>query len=178
MITKDINFNWIVETALSKANDKNELKKFLTRQMHIAERSNYITIDEFSSSIKEIVDVRLKYIEYIHEKYLIYLQDNIDNIDSLSFKFHPSKEEYIKNLVSSQEKYRPIKEFDLDQEDQRDKYLKQVREIQKEIQAVRKEKYIEWAMNELKKSKLKDYNKNEYGRLKNIIKVIDSFFFD
>ena len=173
MITKDINFNWIVETALAKANDKNELKGFLTRQMHIAERNNYITIDEFSSSIKGIVDVKLKYIEYVHEKYLMYLHDNIDDIDSLSFKFHPRKEEYIKNSVSSQEKY--IKEFDLSQEEQKNKYLKQVREIQKEIQDVRKEKYIEWAMNELKRSKLKDYNKNEYGRLKGIIKVIKSF---
>ena len=53
-----------------------------------------------------------------------------------------------------------------------------VKDIQKEIQDVRKEKYIEWAMNELKHSKLKDYNKNEYGRLKSIIKVITSFFWD
>ena len=173
MITKDIDFNWIVETALSKANDKNELKKFLARQMNIAERNNYITLDEFSSSINVIVDVKLKYIEYIHEKYLIGLQDNIDNIDSLSFKFHPSKEEHIKELVSSQEKY--IKDFDLSKEEQKSKYLKQIRDIQKEILDTRKEKYIEWAMNEIKHSKLKDYNKNEYGRLKNIIKVINSF---
>lgn len=144
MGTKDINFDLIVTTALLEANNKDRLKRYLTRQSKIAEE-HYYTLDDFSHRVIGVVNGKLKYLEHIHREYLKELQSNIDNIDNLQFEFPLSKKSY--SEYTSEE-------------------LEQIRNTQRK-------KYLERATDELNRSKISDYNKNEYGRLENIIEVID-----
>ena len=144
MGAKDINFDLIVTTALLEANNKDRLKRYLTRQSKIAEE-HYYTLDDFSDRVIRVVNGKLKYLKHIHGEYLKELQSNIDNIDNLQFEFPLSKKSY--SEYTSEE-------------------LEQIRNTQRK-------KYLEGATNELNRSKISDYNKNEYGRLENIIEVID-----
>jgi hypothetical protein len=144
MGAKDINFDLIVTTALLEANNKDRLKSYLTRQSKIAEEHHY-TLDDFSDRVIRVVNGKLKYLKHIHGEYLKELQSNIDNIDNLQFEFPLSKKSY--SEYTSEE-------------------LEQIRNTQRK-------KYLEGATNELNRSKISDYNKNEYGRLENIIEVID-----
>lgn len=144
MGAKDINFDLIVTTALLEANNKDRLKRYLTRQSKIAEE-HYYTLDDFSDRVIRVVNGKLKYLNHIHREYLKELQSNIDNIDNLQLEFPLSKKSY--SEYTSEE-------------------LEQIRNTQRK-------KYLERATNELNRSKISDYNKNEYGRLENIIEVID-----
>lgn len=144
MRAKDINFDLIVTTALLEANNKDRLKRYLTRQSKIAEE-HYYTLDDFSDRVIRVVNGKLKYLKHIHREYLKELQSNIDNIDNLQFEFPLSKKSY--SEYTSEE-------------------LEQIRNTQRK-------KYLERATDELNRSKISDYNKNEYGRLENIIEVID-----
>lgn len=144
MGAKDINFDLIVTTALLEANNKDRLKRYLTRQSKIAEE-HYYTLDDFSDRVIRVVNGKLKYLKHIHREYLKELQSNIDNIDNLQLEFPLSKKSYSEYTSEELE----------------------------QIQNTQRKKYLEWATNKLNRSKISDYNKNEYGRLENIIEVID-----
>ena len=144
MGAKDINFDLIISTALLEANNKDRLKRYLTRQSKIAEEHHY-TLDDFSDRVIRVVNGKLKYLKHIHGEYLKELQSNIDNIDSKTFELPPSEKSYSEYTSE---------ELKLLQDSLRERYLEQTRK-------------------DLEQSKINDYHNNEYGRLENIIEVID-----
>lgn len=141
---KNVDFNLIITIALFEANNKDRLRNYLTRQSKNAEELNY-TLDEFSDGIISLANSKIEYIKYSHKIYLKNLKSNIDNIDNLRFEMPPSNKRYSEYTSEELEHF----------------------------QDTERKKYLEWAKKELENSKLSDHNKNEYGRLENIIEVIN-----
>lgn len=140
-----ITFTSIINTALLKANNRDNLKSYLIRQSKIANRDAFYELEDFSQGLIKVATGKIGYIKHSHDVYLKHVQTQIDNIETLSFK-DPSR-------VKDSTDY--------------------TNEERAQFQETERAKYLKWAKHELKNSKLNDYNKNEYGRLETIIDVVN-----
>ena len=140
-----ITFHSIINTALLKANNRDNLKSYIIRQSKIANRDAFYTLEDFSQGLIEVATGKMNLIKHLHAEYLKEEQSNIDNIDSKTFELPPSEKSYSEYTSE---------ELKLLQDSLRERYLEQTRK-------------------DLEQSKINDYHNNEYGRLENIIEVVN-----
>ena len=140
-----ITFHSIINTALLKANDRGNLKSYIIRQSKIAERDAFYTWDDFSAGLIKDVTGKMELIKFLHKKRLEGLQQDIDNIEKISFK-DPSGDKNLNDYTS----------------EEREQY-----------QITARKKHLDWTKEELKSLTVYHYNKNEYGKLEIIIDVIN-----
>ena len=140
-----ITFHSIINTALSKANDRGNLKSYIIRQSKIAERDAFYTWDDFSAGLIKDVTGKMESIKFLHKKRLEELQQDIDNIEKISFK-DPSGDKNLNDYTS----------------EEREQY-----------QITARNKHLDWTKEELKSLTVYHYKKNEYGKLEIIIDVIN-----
>ena len=140
-----ITFHSIINTALLKANDRGNLKSYIIRQSKIAERDAFYTWDDFSAGLIKDATGKMELIKFLHKKRLEGLQQDIDDIEKISFK-DPLSDKNLNDYTS----------------EEREQY-----------QITARKKYLDSTKDELKSLTVYHYNKNEYGKLEIIIDVIN-----
>ena len=139
-----INFTSIINVALLKANNRDNLKSYLIRQSKIANRDAFYELEDFSKELIKVATGKMQDIEFVSHTWKSRLQNRINNIDYEYFSEPPSPHR------------RTIDEITEIQKIEREKHLKKW-----------KLELENWTINDF------GYRKNEYGRLEIIIDVVN-----
>ena len=105
-----ITFHSIINTALLKANDRDNLKSYIIRQSKIAERDAFYTWDDFSAGLIKDVTEKMQGLEFEFNLWKKFLSNEINNIDYKTFSIpsspnSPTWPEIRENQKIQKEKY-------------------------------------------------------------------------
>lgn len=140
----NVNFNLIINEALFKANNRDNLKSYIIRQSKIANRDAFYELEDFSKGLIKVATGKMQGLELVFHTWKSRLQNRINNIDYEYFIEPPSSHS------------RTIDEITEFQKIEREKHLKKW-----------KLELENCTINDF------NYHKNEYRRLEIIIDVVN-----